>query len=61
MSRKLIMPNPENCSIEELEVAANCGTSRRSQQRMMALKALLIGIPRDQVVKLFSVTDRTIL
>jgi len=28
---------------------------------MLAIRALLIGIPRDQVVKLFNITDRTIL
>lgn len=61
MSREMTMPSPENCSLNDLEVAANCAPSRRSQRRMMALRALLIGIPRDQVVKLFSVTERTIL
>ncbi len=61
MARKPLMPNSENSTLEDLNVAANCGTSRRSQRRMMALRALLIGIPRDQVIELFSVTERTIL
>lgn len=61
MSRELTMPNPENCSLDDLDIAANCGSSKRSQLRMLALRALLIGIPRDQVVQLFNVTNRTIL
>jgi len=61
MSRELTMPNPENCSLEDLNIAANCGPSKRSQLRMLALRALLLGIPRDQVVQLFNVTNRTIL
>lgn len=61
MSRELTLPNPENCSLEDLSIAANCSPNRRAYERMMAIRALLIGIPRDQVAKLHDVTDRTLL
>lgn len=55
------MPNPENCTLEELNIAAECSPSRNAYDRMMAIRALLIGIPREQVSKLHNVTDRTLL
>jgi len=55
------MPNPENCSLEDLKIAAECAPSKGSHKRMMAMRALLIGIPRDQVAELYDVTDRTML
>lgn len=61
MSRELTLPNPENCSLEDLSIAANCSPNRRAYERMMAIRALLIGIPREQVAKLHDVTDRTLL
>jgi len=61
MSRELTIPNPENCSLEDLNVAAEFAPTKGSHGRMMAIKALLIGIPRDQVAKLHDVTDRTLL
>ncbi len=61
MSRGKKMPNPENCSLEEFDIAVQCCPSQGAYDRMKAIKALLIGIPRDQVAKLHSVTDRTLL
>jgi len=55
------MPNPENCTLEDLNVAANCSPNRKAFERMMAIRALLIGIPREQVAKLHNITDRTLL
>ncbi len=61
MSREMIMPNPDNCTLEELSIAAECSPNKGAYDRMMAVRAILIGIPRDQVAKLHDVTDRTLL
>ena len=52
------MPNAENCSLEELDTAAGAAVSLRSHVRMMAIKALLLGISHDQVAKLYDTTRR---
>ena len=52
MSRQPNMPNAENCSLAELETAAGATVSLRSHVRIMAIKALLLGITHDQVAKL---------
>jgi hypothetical protein len=37
------MPSAENCLLQELDIAAGAAVSLRSQVRMMAIKALLMG------------------
>jgi putative transposase len=54
------MPNAENCSLEELEKSAVAAPSRRTYDRMMAIKALLLGISHDKVTKLYHVTRRSL-
>ena len=54
------MPNAENCSLEELDIAAGAAVSLRSHVRMMATKALLLGISHDQVAKLYDTTRRNL-
>ncbi len=54
------MPNWENCSLEDLEVAARAAVSRRSHDRMMAVKSLFFGVNHDQVADIFGVTSRTL-
>ena len=49
------MPNAENCTLEELETAANATPSRRSYVRMMAIKAIILGVSHEQVALLFAV------
>ena len=44
----------------ELDVAAQCAPSRRSHNRLMAIKALLLGLDFDQVMALHSKTRRTL-
>ncbi len=60
MSRQAHMPNPENCSLAELETAINCAPARQSHVRLTAIHALLIGIPHDQVAALFYKSRRTL-
>jgi len=55
------MPNVENCKLEELEVALRCTPTGRSQNRLRAIKALLIGFDWDGVCELFDVTNRTLV
>ena len=57
---KLIMPNAENCSIAELDTAAKAAPSKRSHNRLMAIRALLLGILHSQVAALYGITRRTL-
>jgi hypothetical protein len=43
MPRQPNIPNAENCSLEELDIAAGAAVSLRIHVRMMAIKALLAG------------------
>ena len=59
-SRQPNMPNAENCSLAELETAAGPTVSLTSHVRIMAIKALLLGITHDQVAKLYETTRRNL-
>lgn len=60
MSRTLITPNPENASLAELETAAKCAPTQRAHNRYRAMIALIMGIPRHGVAKLFGVSERAV-
>ena len=60
MARLSNMPNGENCSRAELHTAAQAAVSKRSHIRMMAVKALLLGVSHDQVAELYGVSRRTL-
>jgi transposase len=60
MPRSANMPNAENCSIGELDIAAQAAISRRSHVRLMAMKALLMGVARTKVAEIFGVCMRTL-
>ncbi len=60
MPRPANMPNAENCSLEELEIAAQAAVSRRSHVRLMAMKALIIGVAHAAVAGIFGVCMRTL-
>jgi len=53
-------PNPENVSLAELEIAAKAAASKREQDRLMAIKALILGADRTLVCKLFEISRRTV-
>ena len=59
MPRRLA-PNLENCSLTELEIAANAAPSRRSHNRLMAMRALALNIAAEQVAALYSVSSRSL-
>lgn len=44
------MPNTKNCSLAELDSAAQAAVSQRSHIRMMTIKTMFLGIIPDQVV-----------
>ena len=60
MSRAANMPNAENCSLAELDTAANAAISKRSHIRLMAMKMLILGITTLQVAALFNISLRTL-
>lgn len=60
MPRKRNMPNRENCTLEELETAAKAAPIQRTYTRLMAIKALSMGFPHEQVATLFSVNEDSV-
>jgi transposase len=60
MSRQRNMPNRENCTLEELETAARAAPIQRTNLRLLAIKALAMGIPREQVAALFGVNEDSV-
>lgn len=60
MPRSANKPNAENCSLEELEIAAQAAVSRRSHIRLMAIKALIMGVAHATVAGIFGVCVRTL-
>lgn len=60
MAKPPIMPNAENCSMSELDIASGAAASLRSHNRLMAIRALILGISHDQVTVLCQVSRRTL-
>jgi len=53
-------PNPENATVEELQVAMDASPTRRAYVRLHAMRALLLGYTRAQVCQLCGRTDRAV-
>jgi transposase len=53
-------PNPENATLEQLQVALEAAPNRRSFVRLCALRSLLLGVPRATVCRQFCRTDRMV-
>ena len=47
-----MMPNFENCSATELDVTAKASPSKDGHDRLMAIRALSLGIEHDQDFRL---------
>jgi len=60
VARKPLIPNLENASLAELEVACGAAPHRDGHDRMMAIRALALGIPHVQVALLHQVTSHTL-
>ena len=54
------MPNRENCSQLELQTAAKAAPIQRTNLRLMAIKALTMGITHEQVAVLFGVNEDSV-
>jgi transposase len=55
-----VQPNPDNCTLAELETAMKATPLQRSFVRMQAIRALLMGFDHDSAAKLHNVTRHTI-
>ena len=55
-----LMPNAENCTMAELDVAIRCTKRRQAAFRMQAIKALLLGVHRVTVAELLEATERAV-
>jgi len=53
MAKPLVIPNGENCSMSELEVASGAAATLKSHRRLMAIRALILGISHEQAAVLF--------
>lgn len=54
------MPNGENATADELRVAMEAAPNKRSYIRLAAIRALLMGITRENVCQMFFRTDRMV-
>jgi transposase len=54
------MPNRENVSLADLEIAAKASPRQRGFVRMSAIRALCLGYSHEQVAELYSVSRRTV-
>ena len=54
------MPNGENATADELRVAMDAAPNKRSYIRLAAIRALLMGITRENVCQMFFRTDRMV-
>lgn len=52
--------NAENASLAELETAARCAPTQRGHHRFRAMIALMEGIQRETVAKIFGVSERAV-
>jgi len=53
VSRQRDIPNQENCTLEKLETSAKAAPIQRTYVRLMTIKALIMGLPHEQVAALF--------
>jgi len=60
MAPRAILPNPENVSLDELDVAAKAAANGREHDRMMAIKALIMGAQTEFIARLHNVSRRTV-
>jgi transposase len=53
-------PNPENATVEELQVAMEAAPNKRSYVRLAAMRSLLLGYRRKDVCRIHARTDRMV-
>lgn len=57
---KPVVPNPENCTLSELETAMKATPQQRSFVRLQAIRALLLGVAHDTVAAMANVTRHAV-
>lgn len=55
-----ISPNPENGTLSDIDIGMRCSPDRRTHVRLHALKLLLQGYSKNEVVRIHSVTMRSV-
>ncbi len=60
ISMREISPNPDNGSLEELEIAHKSTADRKMMRRLLAIKMLFLGVAAPIVAATFSVDHRTL-
>lgn len=60
MRSDAVQPNPENATPDELRVAMEAASNKRSYIRLAAIRMLLMGIARETVCDAFFCTDRVV-
>lgn len=60
MGRHLILPNAENCSLHELNIAAKAAPTQAGFCRMTAMRKLLEGWSPHTVSRFYDVTRQTL-
>ena len=60
MAPKLLLPNPENASLDDLAAVIRCSRSERDCRRFHAIKALILGFTREQVLRLYEIKETTL-
>jgi len=60
MARKPLMPNGENCSLVELEIAAHAAPTQKAYLRLWCMRVLLLGKSKADVREFFGVKLNTL-
>lgn len=60
MAPERVKPNPENCSLTELETAMRAARTQRSANRFRAIRALILGQREEDVALIFEIGERTL-
>ena len=58
MRQKEVHPNGDNTTLAELGVAIKAAPTRKSYERLNAIRALLPGFEREEVALMFAISDR---
>ena len=61
MSRPPQLPNAENCSLAELEVAMNASPTRSAYRRMLAIRTVLLGYRPSEVALMHGVSRQSMV
>ena len=58
--KRFLLPNNENCSLSDFDVAMQATPQKKTYQRMLAVRSLLLGISFLDVCKIFIISERSL-